>query len=55
MEFETGAPLYVKFGAVLTKREVLALIECLGVSLRESGETRTGAERPHVKAANFGS
>ena len=36
VEFETGAPAHVKFGAVLTKREVLALIECLGVGLRES-------------------
>ena len=38
VEFETGAPAFVKFGAVLTKREVLALIDCLGVSLRESSE-----------------
>ena len=38
VEFETGAPTYVKFGAVLTRREVLALMECLGLSLRESGE-----------------
>jgi hypothetical protein len=38
VEFETGAPTYLKFGAVLTKRDVLALIECLGVSIRESNE-----------------
>jgi len=36
IEFETGAPAYVKFGAVLTKREVRALIECLGEGLRDS-------------------
>jgi hypothetical protein len=40
IEFETGAPTYVRFGAVLTRREVLALIECLGAGLRdgEQGE-----------------
>jgi hypothetical protein len=42
VEFETGAPTYVKFGAVLTKRQVLALIECLGAGLRDSEE----AEKP---------
>jgi hypothetical protein len=36
VEFETGAPNYVKFGAVLTKREVRALIECLVASVRKS-------------------
>jgi hypothetical protein len=36
VEFETGGPAHVKFGAVLTRREVLALIECLGAGLRES-------------------
>jgi len=41
MEFETGAPTYVKVGAVLTRHDVLALIDCLGMSLRESGEDQT--------------
>jgi hypothetical protein len=36
VEFETGGPTHVRFGAMLSKREVLALIECLGVGLRES-------------------
>lgn len=35
IEFETGAPTYMKFGALLTKREVLALMECLGEGLRD--------------------
>jgi hypothetical protein len=38
IEFETGAPSYVRFGAVLTRREVLALIECLDSSVRESDQ-----------------
>jgi hypothetical protein len=42
VEFETGAPAYVKFGAVLTKRDVLALIACLGASLRESEAQKLG-------------
>jgi hypothetical protein len=36
VEFETGPPTYARFGAVLTKREVQALIECLGAGLRDS-------------------
>ena len=42
VEFETGAPNYVKFGAVLTKRELLALIECLGESVRGSEDQKLG-------------
>lgn len=33
---ETAVVPYIRFGAVLTKREVLALIECLGAGLREA-------------------
>jgi hypothetical protein len=32
---ETAVAPYARFGAVLTKRELLALIECLGAGLRE--------------------
>jgi hypothetical protein len=38
LEFETGPPLYAKFGAVLTRRELLDLINCLKLSLGESSE-----------------
>jgi len=37
VSIETGTPPYVKFGAVLTRREVQALIECLSIGLRDSG------------------
>ena len=38
VEFESTAPAHVKFGAVLTKQEVLALIECLSSGLRETDQ-----------------
>ena len=39
---ETAASPYVKVSAVLKKREVLALIECLGVGLREGEQGNEG-------------
>ena len=41
VEIEIAAAPFVKFGAVLTRRELLALIECLGVGLHE-GEGSMG-------------
>jgi hypothetical protein len=38
VSIETGTPPYVKFGAVLTRREVQALIECLSVGLQDRAE-----------------
>jgi hypothetical protein len=38
ISIETGTHPYVKFGAVLTRREVQALIECLSLGLRDSAE-----------------
>jgi hypothetical protein len=35
---ETAVAPFVRFGAVLTRRELLALIDCLGVGLKE-GQT----------------
>lgn len=43
IEFGTGAPTYMRFGAVLTRREVLALIECLDAALRDSEEGQKSA------------
>jgi hypothetical protein len=41
VSIETETPPYVKFGAVLTRQEVEALIECLSRGLRDT-EDRTG-------------
>jgi len=40
---EITAPPYAKFGAVLTRREVLALIDCLREGFRE-GEPRSNED-----------
>ena len=38
VSIETGTPPYIKFGAVLTRREVQTLIECLSAGLQGSIE-----------------